>query len=112
MSEGELVDDGGNYDDDRWEEIGENSTWILSSAFMILTMQSGFALLEAGYSAPRNMTNVLMKNLVDVIVGGMSIFESDPTTASTSTHTSTHTSTSTTWSHLLHMRTQAWHFGS
>ena len=64
MSEGELVDDGGNYDDDRWEEIGENSTWILSSAFMILTMQSGFALLEAGYSAPRNMTNVLMKRMV------------------------------------------------
>ena len=70
---------------------------------MILTMQSGFALLEAGYSAPRNVTNVLMKNVVDVLIGGMSIFESDPTTASTSTHTST--SISTTWSRLLHMRT-------
>ena len=64
----------GLYNDDRWDTIGNDSTWILSSAFMILTMQSGFALLEVGYANPRNTTSVLMKNVVDVVVGGLAFW--------------------------------------
>ena len=33
---------------DQKEEIGDDATWILTSAFIIFTMQSGFGLLEAG----------------------------------------------------------------
>ena len=63
--------DNESYVDDTWTQVADDSTWILSSAFMILTMQTGFALLESGFSAPKNVTNVSMKNVVDVIVGGI-----------------------------------------
>ena len=48
-----------------------DATWILTSAFIILTMQSGFGLLETGMVSARNEVNVMMKNVVDVAVGGL-----------------------------------------
>lgn len=37
-------------------------------------MQPGFAMLEAGFSRAKNVTNVLMKNLVDYAVGSLAFF--------------------------------------
>eukprot|EP00111_Clytia_hemisphaerica_P023681 TCONS_00069791-protein len=57
--------------------ISENSdkagdaTWILTSAFIIFTMQSGFGLLEAGSVSSKNECNIMVKNAVDVIFGGL-----------------------------------------
>lgn len=55
------------------EEIGsDDATWILTSAFIIFTMQSGFGLLESGMVSRKNEVNIMVKNAVDVIYGGLS----------------------------------------
>ncbi len=48
--------------------------WILIAAFLVMFMQPGFAMLEAGVSRAKNVTNVLMKNLVDYSVGSLAFF--------------------------------------
>eukprot|EP00794_Sanderia_malayensis_P012874 gene12874-14199_t len=48
-----------------------DATWILTSAFIIFTMQSGFGLLEAGLVSAKNECNIMIKNMVDVIFGGL-----------------------------------------
>ncbi|KAL7530003.1 hypothetical protein ACHAWF_003202, partial [Thalassiosira exigua] len=40
----------------------DDTTWILTSAFIIFTIQSGFAMLEIGVSTPGNEVNVMLKN--------------------------------------------------
>ena len=55
------------------EAIGsDDATWILTSAFIIFTMQSGFGLLESGMVSRKNEANIMVKNAVDVIYGGLS----------------------------------------
>ncbi|ESO88328.1 hypothetical protein LOTGIDRAFT_93771, partial [Lottia gigantea] len=49
----------------------DDATWILTSAFIIFTMQSGFGLLESGMATRRNEVNIMMKNAIDVIFGGL-----------------------------------------
>lgn len=51
---------------------GDDATWILTSAFIIFTMQSGFGLLEAGSVTAKNEANIMVKNAIDVIFGGLS----------------------------------------
>ena len=48
--------------------------WVLISGFLVMFMQPGFAMLEAGFSRAKNVTNVLMKNLVDYSVGSLAFF--------------------------------------
>jgi Amt family ammonium transporter len=48
---------------------GINSVWILLVSFLIFFMQPGFALLEAGQVRAKNVSNVLMKNMTDWVVG-------------------------------------------
>ena len=50
----------------------DDATWILTSAIAIFTMQSGFGLLESGMVSRKNETNIMVKNAVDVIYGGLS----------------------------------------
>ena len=50
----------------------DDATWILTSAFIIFTMQSGFGLLESGMVSRKNEANIMVKNAVDVIYGGLS----------------------------------------
>lgn len=55
------------------DHIGsDDATWILTSAFIIFTMQSGFGLLESGMVSRKNEANIMVKNAVDVIYGGLS----------------------------------------
>ena len=49
----------------------DDATWILTSAFIIFTMQSGFGLLEAGLVSAKNESNIMVKNAIDVIFGGL-----------------------------------------
>ena len=53
------------------EILPDDATWILTSAFIIFTMQSGFGLLEAGLVSKKNETNIMVKNAIDVIYGGL-----------------------------------------
>ena len=52
----------------RWDD----ATWILTSAFIIFTMQSGFGLLESGSVSQKNEVNIMVKNAADVLFGGLS----------------------------------------
>jgi len=45
----------------------DDATWILTSSFVIFTMQSGFGMLEAGSCSPGFEVNILMKNIIDVV---------------------------------------------
>ncbi|XP_064620896.1 putative ammonium transporter 3 [Lineus longissimus] len=48
----------------------DDAIWILTSTFIIFTMQSGFGLLECGTVSSKNELNIMIKNMVDVIFGG------------------------------------------
>ncbi|XP_033112725.1 putative ammonium transporter 3 [Anneissia japonica] len=50
----------------------DDATWTLTSAFIIFTMQSGFGLLESGSVSQKNEVNIMVKNAVDVLFGGIS----------------------------------------
>ena len=46
-----------------------SNVWILVVCFLIFFMQPGFALLEAGQVRAKNVSNVLMKNMTDWVLG-------------------------------------------
>jgi Amt family ammonium transporter len=48
--------------------------WLLTSAFLVLTMQAGFALYESSLIRPKNTHNVLLKNMLDGCVGAITFF--------------------------------------
>lgn len=52
----------------------DDATWILTASFVILTMQSGFGLLEIGSITPGNEVNVMLKNVVDVLYGSLAFY--------------------------------------
>ncbi|XP_076465347.1 putative ammonium transporter 3 [Babylonia areolata] len=59
-------------EDDEHGMVWDDATWILTSSFIIFTMQSGFGMLESGCVGHRNEVNIMMKNVGDVIFGGLS----------------------------------------
>lgn len=48
----------------------QDFTWVILSALTFFTMQTGFALIEAGIVRPENAVNVMIKNFIDVCFGG------------------------------------------
>lgn len=50
---------------------GLNTVWMLLAAMLAFFMQPGFALVEAGFTRSKNTANILMKNLVDFMVGSI-----------------------------------------
>ncbi|XP_064620897.1 putative ammonium transporter 3 isoform X1 [Lineus longissimus] len=60
----------GGYEDLMSGDPPSDAIWILSSTFIIFTMQSGFGLLESGSVTPKNEVNIMVKNAADVIFGG------------------------------------------
>lgn len=52
----------------------EDATWILTSAFIVFTMQSGFGLIESGMVTIKNETNIMVKNAIDIIFSGLSFW--------------------------------------
>jgi len=51
-----------------------DNVWILVAALLVLFMQAGFALVEAGLTRAKNVANVMMKNLMDLCFGALSFF--------------------------------------
>ncbi|XP_053979920.1 putative ammonium transporter 3 [Hylaeus volcanicus] len=49
----------------------EDSNWILTNSFIIFTMQTGFGMLESGCVSLKNEVNIMMKNVVDIVLGGL-----------------------------------------
>ena len=48
-----------------------NIVWVFLGAVMVMLMQAGFAILEAGLTRQKNCNNVLMKNIMDFAVGSI-----------------------------------------
>ena len=48
--------------------------WILISGFLVMFMQPGFAMLEAGFCRAKNATNLMAKNLMDYVMGSLVFF--------------------------------------
>ncbi len=55
------------------EELGIsiNNIWVLVAAFLVMFMQPGFAMVEAGFTRQKNTANILTKNLLDFSVGSL-----------------------------------------
>ena len=49
----------------------DDTIWILINSFIIFTMQTGFGMLESGCVSVKNEVNIMMKNIVDAILGGI-----------------------------------------
>jgi Amt family ammonium transporter len=46
-----------------------DNIWILIAAILVIFMQAGFALVEAGLTRAKSVANIMMKNLMDFVVG-------------------------------------------
>ena len=70
----------GAADDPALQEVAQglqttlDNVWILVAALLVLFMQAGFALVEAGLTRAKNVANVMMKNLMDLCFGALAFF--------------------------------------
>jgi Amt family ammonium transporter len=48
-----------------------NIVWVFLAAVLVMFMQAGFAILEAGLTRQKNTNNVLMKNIMDFCIGSI-----------------------------------------
>lgn len=51
-----------------------DNIWILIAAVLVIFMQAGFALVEAGLTRRKNVSNIFMKNLMDFSIGTLLFF--------------------------------------
>lgn len=56
------------------ELIYVNTIWVVIAAAMVLFMEGGFSLLEAGFVRTKNAVNVTMKIFVDLTVGALAFW--------------------------------------
>ncbi len=52
-------------------QIGIDNMWLLLTGFLVMFMQPGFAMVEAGFTRQKNTANILMKNLMDFAIGSL-----------------------------------------
>ncbi len=52
-------------------QIGIDNIWLLITGFLVMFMQPGFAMVEAGFTRSKNTANILMKNLMDFSIGSL-----------------------------------------
>ena len=51
-----------------------DTAWLLIAGFLVFFMQAGFAMLTAGFVRSQETANILMKNMIDACVGGISFW--------------------------------------
>jgi Amt family ammonium transporter len=54
--------------------ISIDFVWVLVCAFLVFFMQAGFAMVEAGFCRAKNVTNLMMKNIMDMAIGSIAYF--------------------------------------
>lgn len=50
---------------------GLDGVWLVVAAILVMFMQAGFALVEAGFTRAKNAGNIIMKNVMDFSVGSI-----------------------------------------
>lgn len=55
------------------EEVGAavDMVWVVVAGILVMLMQAGFALVEAGFTRAKNAANIVMKNVMDFSVGAL-----------------------------------------
>jgi ammonium transporter, Amt family len=48
-----------------------DTVWVLIAAVLVMFMQPGFAMVEAGFTRAKNSANILMKNIMDFSFGSI-----------------------------------------
>ncbi len=51
-----------------------DTVWVLITAFLVMWMQAGFALVECGLTRAKNAVNICMKNLLDFCFGTLTFW--------------------------------------
>ena len=51
--------------------VSTDTIWVLLAAVLVMFMQPGFALVEAGFTRSKNTANIIMKNIMDFSVGSL-----------------------------------------
>jgi ammonium transporter, Amt family len=51
-----------------------DTVWVMVTAFLVMWMQAGFALVETGLTRAKNAVNICMKNLLDFCFGSMTFW--------------------------------------
>ena len=46
-------------------------SWILAAGVLVFMMNAGFAMLESGTVRFKNYQNVLLKNIIHLLIGGL-----------------------------------------
>jgi Amt family ammonium transporter len=52
-------------------QVNLDNVWVLLAAVLVILMQAGFALVEAGMTRAKNVANIFMKNLMDFCAGAV-----------------------------------------
>lgn len=55
-------------------ELLLNIVWTMLGAFLVYFMQAGFAMVEAGFTRAKNTGNIIMKNMMDFVIGSLCFF--------------------------------------
>lgn len=56
------------------KSIDLDTVWVLITAFLVMWMQAGFAMVETGFTRAKNAVNILMKNLLDFSFGSIAFW--------------------------------------
>ena len=52
-------------------QMNLNIVWTLIAGILVFAMQVGFALVEAGLTRAKNTSNIMMKNVMDFVIGSI-----------------------------------------
>jgi Amt family ammonium transporter len=52
-------------------QVNLDNVWVLLCAVLVIFMQAGFALVEAGLTRAKSVANIMMKNLIDFCAGAV-----------------------------------------
>jgi len=55
-------------------QVNLDNVFVLVSAVLVIFMQAGFALVEAGLTRAKSVANIMMKNLMDFCAGAIAFF--------------------------------------
>lgn len=55
-------------------QVNLDNVWVLLAAVLVIFMQAGFALVEAGLTRAKSVANIMMKNLIDFCAGAVAFF--------------------------------------